>query len=162
MSEAILAGPKEDIAARIQMGSGLLQKDLAAMSDQMLANCPGGEARCGFDLVYEMAMVNRLVAGALRGDAGDIPEPQGWVRSPQDYRNKAAAMRDLSDSVEELLSAFATVSEQDLAKEIPTPLGKMPIGQVMSIMGSHLMYHSGQLNYIQTLHGDVAFHWAEG
>ena len=102
-----------------------------------------------------------MVAGTLRGDLGVIPEPQGWIRAPQEYQSKADAMKDLSDSVDELLAAFGNVSEGALSKEIETPLGKMASGQLMAIMGGHLMYHSGQLNYIQTLHGDDVFHWAE-
>ncbi len=163
MSEAV-ATPvslKADIVHRIQMGKGLVQADLNAMTEEMLCSCPGGKARCAYDLVFEMSMLNRAVANNLRGESGGLPSPEGWVRAPREYHVKSSAIKDLGDSTDELLSAFESVPEEKLAQEIDTPIGKMTIGRLMTIMGAHLMYHSGQLNYIQTIHGDDAFHWAE-
>jgi len=154
-------GHKADIVGRIEMGRGLLMKDIAAMPNEVLSHCPGGKARCGFDLVYEMAMVHRLVADTLRGEAKDVPPPQGWIKAPAEFNDKEMAAKEFSASVDEMLMAFADVNDDQLGAELPTPLGPMSIQRLMTIMGGHLMYHSGQLNYIQTLHGDDVFHWMD-
>lgn len=162
MSEATMApSVKGDISESLKNGSQLLYKDINAMSDEMLANCPGGKARCGFDLLFEIASVNRMFAGIMRGDGNEAQRPDGWVVAPSDYRSKEVALKNVTESVNELLAAIDGLSDDQLAKPLETPLGTMPVARLASMMGSHMMYHSGQLNYIQTIHGDDAFHWME-
>jgi hypothetical protein len=164
MSEATLtrSAEKSEISGGIQMVAQLLGKDINAMSDEALASHPGGKARCGFDLVYELAMYNRMMAGLIRGDIKDPDMPKGWTVAPADYRTKDQAQTDLQGSIAELLAAYQNVPEEKLADPISTPLGQVSAGQLLTMMNGHMMYHSGQLNYIQTIHGDDAFHWMEG
>lgn len=162
MSEATMTpSVKEDISNGLQSSAQLLYKDISAMNDVMLANCPGGKARCGFDLLFEIATVNRMFAGMMRGDENEASRPDGWLVAPSEYRSKEAAQKDVTDSVNELLAAINSLSEDQLAKPLETPLGTMPVSRLATMMASHMMYHSGQLNYIQTIHGDDAFHWME-
>lgn len=161
MSETMTTSAKEEIAGRIQMGAHLMGIDLKSMSDEMLSHQPGGKARCGFDLIYEVALVNRMVSDLLGGGAADVAMPNGWTQAPPDYRSKEQAQSDLASSVQEMLATFSALPEERLLEEMDTPLGRMTVARLMNIMASHLMYHSGQLNYIQTLQGDDAFHWAE-
>lgn len=162
MSEATMTpSVKSDINESLKSGSQLLYKDISAMNDEMLANCPGGKARCGFDLLFEIATVNRMFAGIMRGDENEAPRPDGWLVAPSGYRSKDVALKDVTDSVNELLAVVDSLSEDQLARPLETPLGTMPVSRLATMMGNHMMYHSGQLNYIQTIHGDDAFHWME-
>lgn len=163
MSETMLANnPKADIAGRLEMGRDLLLKDIAAMPDSMLSASPGGKARTGFDLIFELAVVNSMVAGTIRGDSSELTPPDGWITAPADFCTKGQAVEALSGSVDELLQALDGLPDAGLSADVDSPLGKMPVGRVLGIMAGHMMYHSGQLNYIQTLNGDDAFHWMEG
>lgn len=162
MSEATMTSPaKSEISEGLQRTTHLLNKDIGAMTDEMLANCPGGKARCGFDLLFEIASVNRLFASIMRGEASDAPRPDGWIVAPADYRSKEAAQKDVADSIADVLASLEAMPDDQLNKEIETPLGAMTTARLVGMIGNHMMYHSGQLNYIQTLHGDDAFHWME-
>jgi hypothetical protein len=162
MSEATMtqSAAKSEVSGGMQRVAQLLSKDLNAMSNEVLASCPGGKARCGFDLVYELAEVNRMMASLIRGESKEVSLPDSWTLAPADYRSKEQAQADLQGSINELLAAFENVPEDKLEEDLSTPLGQMPAGKLMAAMNSHMMYHSGQLNYIQTIHGDDAFHWA--
>jgi len=37
----------------------------------------------------------------------------------------------------------------------------MPMMTAISLPAGHMMYHDGQINYIQLLLGDTKFHWIE-
>lgn len=162
MSEATMtSSAKAEISAGVQMSAHLLNKDIGAMSDEMLANCPGGKARCGFDLIYEVASINRLFANLIQGVGNDVPPPNGWLKAPTEYHNKEEAQKDVAASVSELLAALDAVPENELGKVLESPMGAMPLAKLAGLVGAHMMYHSGQLNYIQTLHGDDTFHWME-
>ena len=163
MSEATLtrSAEKSEVSGGIQMVSQFLGKDIKAMSDEVLASCPGGKARCAFDLIYELAMVNRMMASLITGEAKDVAIPSGWTLAPADYRSKDKAQADLQGSIAELLAAYDNVPDEKLAEPITTPFGTMPASQLLNMLNGHMMYHSGQLNYIQTIHGDDVFHWME-
>ena len=58
--------------------------------------------------------------------------------------------------------AIDTFSEADLGKEVAMPWGaKFPAMVAILLPTSHMTYHDGQINYIQTLFGDAEFHWIE-
>ena len=57
-------------------------------------------------------------------------------------------------------AAFETLDENTLGEtsDIPfgRPMSRMAIAELPAI---HMMYHDGQLNYVQTLNGDKDIHW---
>ncbi|ODU53690.1 MAG: hypothetical protein BGO01_13100 [Armatimonadetes bacterium 55-13] len=144
----------------LQRLSELFATDIENMPHEMLAAHPGGKARCGYDLIMEVATINRMVAAKCSDPGLEIPTPQGWTTAPDSYKNKEAALADFKSSVSDVCAALAELSPDKYDTVVMTPLGEMPLIRFGQILPVHTMYHSGQLNYIQTLHGDDAFHWA--
>jgi uncharacterized damage-inducible protein DinB len=55
-----------------------------------------------------------------------------------------------------------SLNEADLDREVTMPWGAtFPIATAIFLPASHMTYHDGQINYIQTLLGDAKFHWRE-
>lgn len=156
MSAAAPSHPAEALVSQLQRISGLFATDLRNMSHEMLDANLGGKARSGYDLAYEVVTVNKLV---LDG-AGDPPTPGVWMKAPDSFKDKDAAVREFETSIEGVCSNLLNSEPEKLQEIVESPLGPMPRLALAQILPMHIMYHSGQLNYIQTLHGDDAFHWA--
>jgi hypothetical protein len=152
--------PSEEVLTRIEGAAALFNTDVTHMTDEMLASSPGGKARCGFDLIYEVALINRLVAGYAAQDGTVFSPPEGWVVAPDAFRQKTVALDNFNESVSAACSAIRALPAERLDEIVDSPLGKVPLSRLAGILPMHIMYHSGQLNYIQTMHGDDNFHWA--
>lgn len=136
-----------------------LIQDLEAMAEDKINTCPGGCARPALNLVAECAMINALVAGYLRtGVAERLPPDQRQAHLASfDTREKARAY--LEQTTQDLLNALETLDENTLG-DVSEPLGRpMSRFEIAQLPAMHMMYHDGQLNYLQTLHGDDQIHW---
>ncbi|MBS1715157.1 MAG: hypothetical protein JST30_12555 [Armatimonadetes bacterium] len=152
--------PRKDVLDRLAFSLQLFGSDLRSMSDDDLAACCGGASRCGFDFVYEMVGFFDTFAGLLTDGPSQIEGPQGgWVRAPKDFCLKAPALEALRIHAEKFTAAVQNYQGDFVADVFPSPVGPFtPLGMA-NLAVWHTMYHSGQLNYIQTVRGDVDFHW---
>jgi hypothetical protein len=148
----------EQLVSDIQGPANLVELDIQAMSDEMLGALPGGNARCGFDLIFEITEFNNYVADRAAGREGSI-ETNGWVRAPESFRSKEVALQQFKDSVSALSTNLLAASSETMDTPAATPFGEIPLSRLAGIAPRHMMYHSGQLNYIQTIYGDDEFHW---
>lgn len=152
------AGPFEAVAAAIEANARLFSKDIEAMDHDSLAKTCGGKSRAAYDLIYEVVGLNRAIEGCAKGRPfGDLPK--GWVTAPAEFRDKDKAASELKSSVSDVASALRATPAEKKDQLMTTPFGEMKLGDVADIAAMHLMYHSGQLNYIQTICGDDDFHW---
>lgn len=140
------------------MVAALYAKDLEAMTGEMLA-FKSGKSRSGFDLTYEVVALHRLVIAGATGTTLPRSRPEGWMTAPESYASKEVAIADFKASIEELMEAVRGASPERLDAIVESPLGPLPVSRLVGIVPMHIMYHSGQLNYIQTLHGDDELHW---
>lgn len=145
---------------RIEHGLKHYLNDLNAMDEQMICSSIGGNARKPVDFTYEVAFVNRRIAKRLKGETVEPWPDQGWICAPADANSKAAAIQHLTDSTNEVLTAWDALDSDELNKEIviseeskTTPL------EIASMCATHMMYHDAQLNYVQSFAGDEAVHW---
>lgn len=150
----------ERVIAQTQMTSGLFALDIEHMSPDMLGADNGGKARCGYDVICEVTDLINYVSARAEGQNLSLPEPQGWHRASEDRKNKEAALDDFQAAINRFTAAIGSADEATLSQVIQSPLGELTLLRLAQIMPPHIMYHSGQLNYIQTLHGDDDFHWA--
>jgi uncharacterized damage-inducible protein DinB len=104
-------------------------------------------------------MVNGFVANYLRtGVAQRLPADQRQTHLASfDTAEKALAY--LEEETHNLLDALETLDPDtlgDVADLFGRPMTRFEIAELPAM---HMMYHDGQLNYIQTLHGDDQIHW---
>lgn len=149
---------KSFLAGRLNDMRNLYVNDLEAMSEELLAKSPGGAARSGFDMTYEVMYVNRRLVARLRGEEPAPFNPaDGWMKAPAEFCNKEHCLAQLNGSVDELIAAFN--AHDDIELSIETPRGPTTPMELAHLAGNHLMYHDAQLNYIQSLEGDADMHW---
>lgn len=151
--------PITDVTERIQFARTLYLADLQAMPHEMLARQCGGKARTGYDVTYELAGMYSHFADLLRAGSGSIPGPSGWITAPAEFCNPATATEALASSLDRFTAALQAYPGSACQDQYPSPVGPFtPLGMA-NLAVWHTMYHSGQLNFIQTLCGDDRFHW---
>ncbi len=136
-------------------------KDLEVMSEEDLVGGLNGTERKGIDFTYEVAYVNRRFATRLRGETPEPWPDGGWIVAPEDQKTKARAISNIRESMDELISAWNEVPAEEITRVITLPSGETsPLDLVFSSCW-HNGYHDAQLNYIQSLKGDLAMHWQD-
>ncbi|MBL8048019.1 MAG: hypothetical protein JNJ45_05000 [Chthonomonas sp.] len=155
--------PRKDVVERLAFARQLFGADIHAMSSDDLAATCGGQSRCGYDFIFEMVGFFDTFGGLLKNGPSDIEGPQGgWVRAPKEFCDKASAVAAMNASADNFTEAILAYTGDFVADVFPSPVGPFtPLGMA-NLAVWHTMYHSGQLNYIQTVRGDVAFNWIPG
>ena len=126
--------------------------------DRLTWEAPGeGDAkgRSVLDQVSECVVTNRMFAALLRGEAPDVPALR--ANAPQ-FSDAETANAMLVASGAELAAAVRALADADLERTFPFWRGPVA-GEVLIEMGyRNMVYHAGQINFIQCLYGDSEFH----
>ena len=65
----------------------------------------------------------------------------------------------LEEQTQRLVDALGNLDVNTLGDMVEGPMGPTPRLAIAQLPATHMMYHDGQLNYIQTLYGDKEMHW---
>ncbi len=133
-------------------------QDLEALPEDAFNRSLGGKARTVADLVCEVNLVNDHIGLTIRNEPL-FDWPDGWITAPEGARTKAAAIESFNSSSQRIIDTVEQMSEEVLAGTIATEHGETDRFERCRFMALHVWYHSGQLNYIQTLLGDDGWHW---
>lgn len=120
---------------------------------ERLAWRPSENARSVLELAVECAEYNERWARTLETGAfvpWDAADAARWAARITDVDS---AIAGLAESVERFLTALAKVC--DLDAPLLLPWEQAPIGRSALRPIWHMAYHDGQINYIQTLHGEM-------
>jgi len=133
-----------------------LVRDLQHIPDDRLDWVPMGKAKTPRQIVVECAGAYRWLAAKL-GNAPDADEQWGAVcgMSPG---TREATVELLGGCWDELVAAFDGVEEAMLEEKRQVFWGEATVETLLFFCEWHTTYHSGQLNYIQTLLGDTEMH----
>jgi hypothetical protein len=135
-------------------------KDLEALTDDQILQSAGGSARPAVDFTYEVAIINARVGARIAGvEPPEFPSAEGWVNAPDEYRTKAAIIEFFQSTNASVLEAAKALTEEDGNRLIPFYTGDRPIYSVLGFVTMHTAYHDAQLNFIQSLAGDLSMHW---
>jgi len=137
----------------------LIVKDAKYIPEERFAFCPAGCAKTAKDILAEIASGNVMLGAAI---AQEGPDEEFTKRVAQATTLEVLG-KLVIESAEKACRVMDSLSEADLDREVTMPWGaKFRIGEAIFLPISHMTYHDGQINYIQTLLGDSKFHWAEG
>lgn len=132
--------------------------DLEALDHEDLIKTYDNGTRCAYDFVYETALINQRQAMTLRGeDPGPLPWEFGkeWLKAPDELSDKTPAFAYFQDCAQELIAAAEKMADSPCIEDgAPTKVVKTLI-----FATGHTMYHDAQLNFIQSLKGDMELHW---
>lgn len=149
------------IAINMLKGSyTLLSKDLEALPEEAFCQSFGPACRTVADLIYEVNMVNDHVGLTIRGEEL-FPWPDGWIKAPAEFASKETVISTFKKSMDKFIATIEGFSEDEMVAPIQTGDGEETNRfERCRFVALHNWYHSGQLNFIQTLRGDAVFHWA--
>lgn len=137
----------------IDMTAHLYTCDLNALPEGKFATSPMGVARTPQDISTEVAGFNRMCCKLL---AGETPvESDGTM-----IADAETAAQEVKASAAELAAVIGSMDAAALDEMVMAPWGqemsKYGLAQMAAI---NTIYHDGQLNYFQALHGDGEMHW---
>ncbi len=136
----------------------MLLLDLENLPEAAFDQKFGGKTRTVADIVHEVNLVNDHVGLTIRGEEL-FDWPEGWITAPEGQKSKEGvitAFKTSSDRIMEMVQGFAPV---DMARKVTTDRGETTVMERCRFMALHAWYHSGQLNFIQTLNGDDGWYW---
>jgi len=134
----------------------VLAHTVSAMPEERLDWHPSADAqsksRSALDLISECITVNRECAARLRGET---PPPRGEGRP---FSNGQEAQTQVQESANDLAASVAALDEEGWNRIHTLPFGPIPATMLVQITTGNMQYHFGQINFIQTLYGDMEFH----
>lgn len=151
--------PKKHLHDFIQRASRLLANDIKAIDHCNCTLCPGEHTRPAVHIVAECATLNHAVAGYLTTGAFNRPPLEERIAHLAKFDTREKALNYLEEGTALLLAAVETLDVNTLG-DVDSPMGRpMSRFAIAELPANHMMYHDGQLNYIQTFFGDKEMHW---
>jgi hypothetical protein len=124
---------------------------------------PSPTARTALQIVAHCRVANGMFAALLRGEAlplsSNPEEAAAQLREGgKDVSTRSAAMQSVKNSTTELLEALDKVSADMVSTEPVSPFGSFPFPFWMRLPGEHMKGHARQIDYLQTVWGDLENH----
>lgn len=153
---------KAHLVNSIRHQGEMFSKDIAAIPADKQDACPMGVARTPLNFMIECAWFNVMTAKAVSGEVMPMPTEEQRKAGYEMFGTMEKAFPHFKESVENLAAAIEGADESQLAAEIVAPWGApISVYSLAHIAASHMGYHDGQLNYIQSLYGDGEMHWMD-
>ena len=138
---------------------GTFLKDLKALPDDAFEKKFGVATRTVADIVYEVNLVNDHVGMVMRLEEPFTWPDEQWIKAPVGFGTKEIAIEAFEKSSERILATVEAFTRDQIEKPLKTDEGETTRFERCRFMTLHLWYHSGQLNFIQTILGDEVWHW---
>jgi hypothetical protein len=150
---------KEKALSSVTRVFRFFRQDLENLPADVFDKSLGGKARTVADIAYEVRLTNERLWRDLQG-LPSAEQPNAWATAPEDIRTKDATIASFQSSCDQVVQLIEQLSLEELEELVPGVLGEASRADHCRSMTVHLWYHSGQLNFIQTLLGDSAIHWS--
>jgi hypothetical protein len=137
----------------------LLSKDLEALPDDAYCQSFGPKCRTVADLIYELNTVNEHIRLTIAG-AELFAFPDGWITAPADFNTKEKVIVGFNEAFGKFIATAEGFTEEEMLAPFMDEGSETNRFERCRFVAVHNWYHSGQLNFIQTLRGDDVFHWA--
>jgi uncharacterized damage-inducible protein DinB len=135
--------------------------DLLAIPEEAMFKSFGGCSRSVADLVYETDQVNKHICQGVRGET-QFDWVDVWLKAPETWKTKQDVVDAFTESSEQTIKTFEDLSLEELEAPYEDE-GKMTTRmERCRFITFHTDYHSGQINFVQSLLGDDKFHWMAG
>ncbi len=150
-----------ELASFARQISGMYVKDLKALSQEAYSKPFNENCRSVQDFTAEIIGMNRMVCTVLRGETPPERDEAATAEFAKSLSTVELAINALKPSIETLAATIESSADR-MSNPYTAPWGQdMNYFQLANIAVSHIMYHDGQINFIQSLHGDQVVHWME-
>lgn len=150
--------PILEIANFTRMTGSFFAKDLNALSDDAYIEKKAETCRTMQDIVAECVTINQYMVAELNGET--FPEfGEATAANMEAVKTRAAGMELIASTANAL--ADATLTNRDKMGNMTMAPWKEEITlfMMLTITAAHMMYHDGQVTYLQQLCGDDKMHW---
>lgn len=144
----------------LKRAASIFLQDLQALPEDAYTRQFGPKVRTVADIVYEVNLVNDDIGRNLRGEQTSEWPDEGWIKAPEDFRSKDVVMRAFEESSSRLVATADSFGADEFEVKVQTERGESTRFDRCRFATLHLWYHSGQLNFIQTLLEDDGWHWS--
>lgn len=144
--------------AGLDRACSIFLQDLRALPEEGFCKKFGEKTRTVADIVYEVNMVNDHAGMVMRGET-PFPWPEGWITAPSDFCQKEQIIAAFEESSQRVRETVASFTSEQLEAPMTTPEGESTAFASARFLTIHLWYHSGQINFIQTMLGDTKWNW---
>ncbi len=149
------------LAGWLQGLTAMTSADINAIPDDKWTESFGGCSKSANMLMADTITNLRWTTAVLQGKESSAYNDMGSLAAQ--LADKGAAISALNEATGEFASALAAADDGILNSTVMAPWQMpTPVFMLAQIAVSHVWYHDGQLNYIQTLLGDDKIHWMGG
>lgn len=159
MSTATALDPIVDLANFARQSASFYAKDLLALSQEAFQTPCGDCTRTMQDVSAEVCDFNFYATAVLKGEAPSQRSDEdrsafiASLSSPEVAGNMVvSSANDLADQL--------VASRESLGEMTRTPWGADISKFMLALIAiNHIMYHDGQITFVQSLNGDKEMHW---
>jgi uncharacterized damage-inducible protein DinB len=139
-----------------------LLKTFAAVPDDKVTWSPSATAKSALRIAAHVGVTNFGFAGVLRGQglkSASLEELFAhFNREEAKITSREQAVKLIDDSSNAVLAALDELTDAKMATEVMGPFGPMPMTFWMALAGRHADNHASQIDYLQTIWGDMEIH----
>jgi len=147
----------------LQAKNGLLHA-LSTTPDERLNWSPSPTARSPLHQAVHAAQSIGHIHGFLTGRTFDVPTPEEADRGFREWERTFTRRDEVVSLLESKADAFVAwlddLDPEQLGTMVTTPfgMGQVPTAIAISFPAMHTRWHHAQIDYIQTVYGDLDWH----
>ena len=158
MSSATVTDAKEIAVKSLKNAFWRFKVDLLAIPEEAIFKSFGGVSRTAADLVFETNQVNDHIGQGVRMEI-QFDWVDGWLKAPENWKTKQEVVDAFTESSDRTIKTFEDFTLDELEAPYEDDGKTTTRMERCRFITFHTDYHSGQLNFIQSLLGDDKFHW---
>lgn len=157
MSELI-----EQCKQSAQRGKSQFLNTFAYVPDDKLTWSPSPTAKSALRVAAHVGITNQAFAGILRGERMPGTSFEELIErmnaAEQGVTSREQAVRLIEESTAAVLASLDSMTPEAVGSMVETPVVNAPMTFFMSLPGLHMSAHAAQVDYLQTIWGDLEMH----
>lgn len=140
-----------------------LLRTYSFVPEEKLTWSPSSTSRSATWLVAHCGLAGQAFAAFLRGERPPMPDDpaelaqQVW-NAGREVTSREEAVRLVEESVQALNSALDEMTPERMATVMDLPFGTVPVAFWIEVAATHMSDHARQIDYLQTIWGDLEDH----
>ena len=124
---------------------------------------PSPTAKNAIQIAAHTAVANFGLGAGIRSGKSEfnsLEEYEAFVKKEEaKIQTRDRATKAIQDSLNELEKILTNLNPAQLAQNVITPFGSVPMNEMIFWPGNHCFMHSAQIDYLQTILGDTDMHF---
>lgn len=149
------------LAARIRSAGRKIEKAVGKMPADRQSWQPsveGNNGRDALDQIIECGLLNGVIAASLQSGEAPNPDWDAYTAKKATLNTTEKVLAAFKEGTENLAASVEACPEARLAEKFTDPFFNREVNwaEFVDVLYWNMCYHDGQINYIQTLYGDVS------